>query len=41
VVTLSGQVDSPAQKQRAQAIAKQAKGVKKVINQLTLKPKIP
>lgn len=41
IVTLSGQVDSDAQKKRAEEIAKKTKGVKKVINQLTLKPKAP
>jgi len=41
VVTLSGQVDTDAQKKRAEQIAGQTKGVKKVINQLTLKPRTP
>jgi len=41
VVTLSGQVDSDAQKKRAEEMARQTKGVTKVINQLTIKPKPP
>lgn len=37
VVTLSGQVDSKQQAQRAEEVAKKTKGVKKVINKLTVK----
>jgi osmotically-inducible protein OsmY len=32
-------VDRPDQKQRAEALAKKTKGVKKVVNQLKIKPK--
>lgn len=41
VVTLSGQVETAAQKQRAEAIARHTQGVKKVVNHLTVKPKAP
>jgi hyperosmotically inducible protein len=37
VVTLSGQVENPKQKDRAAKLAKQVKGVKQVVNNLNLK----
>lgn len=39
VVTLSGEVETQAQKNRSVAVAKKVNGVKSVINQLTVKPK--
>jgi hyperosmotically inducible protein len=39
VVTLTGHVDGPPQKNRAEAVAKKVNGVKHVINHLTFKPK--
>lgn len=41
VVTLSGEVDTEAQKSRAEEIAKRTEGVRQVINQLTIKTKTP
>ncbi len=38
VVTLSGQVDSRQQMERSIAVAKKAKGVKEVINKISVKP---
>lgn len=37
VVTLSGQVDEPKAKTRAEKLAKKVKGVKQVINNLTIR----
>jgi hyperosmotically inducible periplasmic protein len=37
VVTLSGQVDEPKAKDRAEKITKKTKGVKQVINKITVK----
>jgi hyperosmotically inducible protein len=37
VVTLNGQVDEPKAKTRAEALAKKVKGVKQVINNLTIR----
>ena len=39
VVTLSGQVENPKQKDRAAKLTKQVKGVKQVINNINLKEK--
>jgi hyperosmotically inducible protein len=40
VVTLSGAVDTDRQKSKAAKLARKVKGVKKVINNITLKEKI-
>jgi osmotically-inducible protein OsmY len=37
VVTLTGQVDEPKAKDRAEKLAKKVKGVKQVINKITVK----
>ncbi|HEY7388024.1 MAG TPA: BON domain-containing protein [Bryobacteraceae bacterium] len=37
VVTLSGQVDEPKAKDRAEKLTKKTKGVKQVINKITVK----
>ena len=37
VVTLGGAVELPAQKERAEKLAKKVKGVKQVINNITLR----
>jgi osmotically-inducible protein OsmY len=37
VVTLSGQVDEPKAKERAEKLTKKTKGVKQVINRITVK----
>jgi hyperosmotically inducible periplasmic protein len=37
VVTLTGQVENPKQKERATKLAKQVKGVKQVVNNINLK----
>ncbi|HEX3879849.1 MAG TPA: BON domain-containing protein [Bryobacteraceae bacterium] len=37
VVTLSGPVETPKQKERATKLTKQVKGVKKVVNNINLK----
>ena len=37
VVTLSGSVERPQQKDRAEKVAKKVKGVKQVINKITLR----
>lgn len=37
VVTLSGQVDEPKAKTRAEKLAKKVKGVKQVVNNLTIR----
>jgi osmotically-inducible protein OsmY len=37
VVTLSGQVDEPKAKERAEKLTKKTKGVKQVINKITVK----
>jgi len=37
VVTLNGQVDEPKAKARAEGLAKKVKGVKQVINNLTIR----
>jgi hyperosmotically inducible periplasmic protein len=37
VVTLSGPVDEPKAKERAEKLAKKVKGVKQVINKITVK----
>jgi hyperosmotically inducible periplasmic protein len=41
VVTLTGEVDNDAAKQKAESIAKGVEGVKSVKNQLTVKPAAP
>jgi len=38
VVTLKGKVQDPKQKTRAESLAKKVKGVKSVINQITISP---
>lgn len=37
VVTLTGQVDEPKAKERAEKLTKKVKGVKQVVNKLTVK----
>jgi hyperosmotically inducible protein len=37
VVTLAGDVELPAQKERAEKLAKKVKGVKQVINKITIR----
>lgn len=37
VVTISGQVDEPKAKDRAEKLAKKVKGVKQVVNKITVK----
>ena len=37
VVTLTGQVDEPKAKERAEKLTKKTKGVKQVINKITVK----
>ena len=37
IVTLSGQVDEPRAKDRAEKLAKKVKGVKQVVNKITVK----
>ncbi len=39
VVTLAGQVELPKQKERATKVAKKVKGVKQVVNNITLRDK--
>lgn len=40
VVTIKGKVDKESQKQRAEKLAKKVKGVKGVVNQLLVEPRV-